>query len=73
MTDRDKVLVLDGTLEVALGIARSGHTDVDKIRMIETTIGDLWGCTDKNAANWKEGAIYDDGSCIYTAVEPPEG
>jgi len=35
-------------------------------------VPELYGCTDKNAANYNRFAKYDDGSCQYYAAIPQE-
>jgi hypothetical protein len=73
MTEEQKLTKVAYALDAATDILNSGHGIIDKLRLTETVLGDLWGCTDRSAMNWKEGAVYDDGSCIYCAEEPPEG
>lgn len=59
-------------IESTLQLTISDLEKAEKIAGFCLQIPDLYGCTDKNAANYNRFAKYNDGSCQYYAATPPE-
>lgn len=66
-TDKERLGILQNAIRRVETILESNASDEEKARLITDVSDPLWGCTDKNADNYDADAIYDDGSCKYTA------